>query len=345
MTDLTLRYDWTLDEVQSLYDLPFMELLYRAHTVHKAVFDPNEIQFSSLMSIKTGGCPEDCGYCPQSAHHGTDLEKERLVEIEKVMEQAHAAKDRGATRFCMGAAWKNPNSHDFPMVLDMIRGVKGIGMECCVTLGSLDEDQTRALKDAGLDYYNHNLDTSREHYEKIITTRKFQDRLDTLEKVRDAGINVCCGGILGLGEGESDRSALLMELANMGEHPGSVPINLLVRVKGTPLENADKIDPFIFVRTVAVARIMMPNSYVRLSAGRESMDEATQALCFFAGANSVFFGEKLLTTPNVQSANDMDLLSRLDLKPQGPQTPQAQNQDVARDEFVSGQADRAVGAE
>jgi len=339
MTVPTCRHDWTLLEVQNLFDLPFMELLYRAHSIHKEVFDPNEIQFSSLMSIKTGGCPEDCGYCPQSSHHGTDLEKERLVELQRVLDEALAAKARGATRFCMGAAWKNPNARDFPLVLDMIRGVKQLGLECCVTLGSLDEAQTRDLKDAGLDYYNHNLDTSREHYEKIITTRKFQDRLDTLEKVRDAGINVCCGGILGLGEGESDRSALLMELANMPQHPDSVPINLLVKVKGTPLENADKIDPFIFVRTVAVARIMMPKSYVRLSAGRESMDEATQALCFFAGANSVFFGEKLLTTPNAQSENDMNLLSRLDLKPQAPM------QDEARGEPVLQQAEVAVGAE
>jgi len=339
MTALTCRYDWALSEVQALFDLPFMELLYRAHGIHKEAFNPNEIQFSSLMSIKTGGCPEDCGYCPQSSHHGTDLDKERLVELERVLSEAQTAKERGATRFCMGAAWKNPNARDFPLVLDMIRGVKELGVECCVTLGSLDEEQTRALKDAGLDYYNHNLDTSREHYEKIITTRKFQDRLDTLEKVREAGINVCCGGILGLGEGESDRSKLLMELANMPEHPGSVPINLLVRVKGTPLENADKIDPFIFVRTVAVARIMMPKSYVRLSAGRESMDEATQALCFFAGANSVFFGDKLLTTPNAGSEHDLDLLSRLDLKPQAP------TEDTSRGEPVYQPAGIAVSAE
>jgi len=339
MTALTCRYDWALPEVQALFDLPFMELLYRAHGIHKETFDPNEIQFSSLMSIKTGGCPEDCGYCPQSSHHGADLDKERLVELERVLGEARAAKERGATRFCMGAAWKNPNVRDFPLVLDMIRGVKELGVECCVTLGSLDEEQTHALKDAGLDYYNHNLDTSREHYEKIITTRKFQDRLDTLEKVREAGINVCCGGILGLGEGESDRSKLLMELANMPEHPGSVPINLLVRVKGTPLENADKIDPFIFVRTVAVARIMMPKSYVRLSAGRESMDDATQALCFFAGANSVFFGDKLLTTPNAGSEHDLDLLARLDLKPQAP------TEETSRGEPVSQSAGIAVSAE
>lgn len=332
------RHDWTVDEVQALYDLPFMDLLYRAHTVHKENFDPNEVQFSSLMSIKTGGCPEDCGYCPQSAHHGTALEKERLAEVQSVIQQAQEAKDRGATRFCMGAAWKNPNSKDFPVVLEMIRGVKNIGMQCCVTLGSLDEDQTRDLKEAGLDYYNHNLDTSPEHYEKIITTRKFQDRLDTLEKVRDAGINVCCGGILGLGEAEKDRARLLMELANMPAHPDSVPINLLVRVKGTPLENAKEIDPFIFVRTVAVARLMMPKSHVRLSAGRESMDDATQALCFFAGANSVFFGEKLLTTPNTQADRDLELLGRLDLRPQTFQ------EEAESDEPVSDQAGHALSA-
>ena len=311
-----LRHDWSVEEVQALYDLPFMELLHRAHTVHRENFDPNEIQFSSLMSIKTGGCPEDCGYCPQSAHHGADLEKERLAELNAVLEQAQAAKDRGATRFCMGAAWKNPNNRDFPFVLDMIRGVKELGMQCCVTLGSLTEEQARDLKEAGLDYYNHNLDTSPEHYENIITTRKFQDRLDTLEHVRDAGMSVCCGGILGLGEDEKDRSRLLQELANMPQHPDSVPVNLLVRVKGTPLEHAETIDPFIFVRTVAVARIMMPKSHVRLSAGRESMDDATQAMCFYAGANSVFFGEKLLTTPNMQADKDLELLERLDLRPQ-----------------------------
>ncbi|MFC1674145.1 biotin synthase BioB [Pseudomonadota bacterium] len=331
----SLRHDWTTEEVQALYDLPFMELLYRAHTVHQENFDPNEVQFSSLMSIKTGGCPEDCGYCPQSAHHGTELEKERLIELERVLGEAQAAKARGASRFCMGAAWKNPNARDFPLVLEMIRGVKSLGLECCVTLGSLDEEQTRQLKDAGLDYYNHNLDTSREHYENIITTRKFQDRLDTLEKVRDADIKVCCGGILGLGEGETDRARLLMELANMPAHPDSVPINLLVKVKGTPLEDADDIDPFVFVRTVAAARIMMPQSHVRLSAGRESMDDATQALCFFAGANSVFFGEKLLTTPGNQSERDMELLARLDLKPQEPNSG---------DEPVSGQAEHARSA-
>ena len=333
-----LRHDWSVEEVQALYDLPFMELLHRAHTVHRENFDPNEIQFSSLMSIKTGGCPEDCGYCPQSAHHGADLEKERLAELNAVLEQAQAAKDRGATRFCMGAAWKNPNNRDFPFVLDMIRGVKQLGMQCCVTLGSLTEEQARDLKEAGLDYYNHNLDTSPEHYENIITTRKFQDRLDTLEHVRDAGMSVCCGGILGLGEDEKDRSRLLQELANMPRHPDSVPVNLLVRVKGTPLEHAETIDPFIFVRTIAVARIMMPKSHVRLSAGRESMDDATQAMCFYAGANSVFFGEKLLTTPNMQADKDLELLERLDLRPQ----ELASESD--RDEPVSSEAGHALSA-
>ncbi len=336
------RHDWTAEEIQDLYDLPFMDLLHRAHTVHRENFDPNEIQFSSLMSIKTGGCPEDCGYCPQSAHHGADLQKERMAGLESVLSEAREAKDRGATRFCMGAAWKSPNDRDFPAVLEMIRGVKSLGMECCVTLGALSEQQTRDLKDAGLDYYNHNLDTSREFYGNIITTRTFQDRLDTLEKVRDAGINVCCGGILGLGEGEKDRVRLLMELANLPQHPESVPINLLVRVKGTPLENADDIDPFIFVRTVAVARIIMPKSYVRLSAGRASMDDSTQALCFFAGANSVFFGEKLLTTPNAQADKDTELLEKLGLRPQ--ELDAGTDSGAVADETVSGQAGHARSA-
>lgn len=316
MPSLQCRYDWSLDEVQALFALPFMELVYRAHTVHRQAFDATEIQLSSLMSIKTGGCPEDCAYCPQSAHHMTELEKERLVDLERVLSEAEAAKARGATRFCMGAAWKSPNGRDFPLVVDMIKGVKDLGMECCVTLGSLNEEQVLVLKDAGLSYYNHNLDTSREHYEKIISTRSFQDRLDTLALVRDAGINVCCGGILGLGEDEQDRAKLLMELANMPSHPESVPINLLVKAKGTPLEDAAAVDPFDFVRAVAVARILMPKSYVRLSAGRSEMDEALQALCFFAGANSVFFGDKLLTTDNASVDHDMQLLARLGMKPQ-----------------------------
>lgn len=309
------RNDWGLDEVQALFALSFMELMYRAHTVHRQAFDVNEIQLSSLMSIKTGGCPEDCSYCPQSAHFESGLEKEQLVELDRVLKEAEAAKARGASRFCMGAAWKSPNARDFPLVLEMIRAVKGLDMECCVTLGSLNEDQVGQLKEAGLSYYNHNLDTSREHYEKIVSTRSFQDRLDTLALVRDAGINVCCGGILGLGEDEKDRAKLLRELANMPAHPESVPINLLVKAKGTPLEDAPEVDPFDFVRSVAVARILMPKSYVRLSAGRNEMDEALQALCFFAGANSIFFGDKLLTTANATVDDDMRLLARLGLKP------------------------------
>ncbi len=312
------RHDWTLSEVQALFALPFMDLLYRAHTVHRETFAAREVQLSSLISIKTGGCPEDCAYCPQSAHHEVALENERLLDPSRVLAEARAAKARGATRFCMGAAWKSPNARDFPRVLEMIRGVKELGLECCATLGTLDADQARAMKDAGLGYYNHNLDTSREHYGKIISTRGYQERLDTLARVRDAGIKVCCGGILGLGEAEPDRAKLLIELANMPRHPESVPINLLVKVKGTPLADAEDLDPFDFVRAIAVARIMMPYSYVRLSAGRRDMDDALQALCFFAGANSIFFGDKLLTTANAEANHDLKLLARLGLKPQAP---------------------------
>lgn len=316
MTAPNCRHDWTLAEVQELFALPFMDLVFKAQSIHREYFDPNEVQLSSLMSIKTGGCPEDCAYCPQSAHYETGLEKERLSEVDRVLKEARAAKERGASRFCMGAAWKRPNGRDFPLVLEMVRGVKSLGLESCVTLGMLDQDQVIALRDAGLDYYNHNLDTSREHYDKIITTRSFQDRLDTLSLVRDSGINVCCGGILGLGEAEEDRAKLLLELATLPKHPESVPINLLVKAKGTPLENVEDVDPFDFVRAIAVARILMPTSHVRLSAGRSEMDDALQALCFLAGANSIFFGEKLLTTPNAGADHDIDLLARLGMKPQ-----------------------------
>lgn len=316
MTAPNCRHDWTLAEVQELFALPFMDLVFKAQSIHREYFDPNEVQLSSLMSIKTGGCPEDCAYCPQSAHYETGLEKERLSEVDRVLKEARAAKERGASRFCMGAAWKRPNGRDFPLVLEMVRGVKSLGLESCVTLGMLDQDQVIALRDAGLDYYNHNLDTSREHYDKIITTRSFQDRLDTLSLVRDSGINVCCGGILGLGEAEEDRAKLLLELATLPKHPESVPINLLVKAKGTPLENVEDVDPFDFVRAIAVARILMPTSHVRLSAGRSEMDDALQALCFLAGANSIFFGEKLLTTPNVGADHDIDLLARLGMKAQ-----------------------------
>lgn len=325
MTSQQCRHDWTLAEVQNLFALPFMDLVFKAQCIHRENFDPNEVQLSSLMSIKTGGCPEDCAYCPQSAHYETGLEKERLAELDRVVTEARAAKERGASRFCMGAAWKRPNNRDFPLVVEMVRAVKDLGMESCMTLGALDQDQVTALKEAGLDYYNHNLDTSREFYDKIITTRSFQDRLDTLALVRDAGINVCCGGILGLGEAEEDRAKLLLELANLPHHPESVPINLLVKAKGTPLENAGDVDPFDFVRVIAVARILMPKAYVRLSAGRSGMDDALQALSFLAGANSIFFGEKLLTTPNAGADHDMELLARLGMSAQVIQETSAQD--------------------
>ncbi len=317
MSFSNLRHDWTLPEIQDLFTLPFMDLVYRAQSVHRDNFDPNEVQLSALMSIKTGGCPEDCAYCPQSAHFETGLDKEKLSAVDQVIKEARAAKERGATRFCMGAAWKKPNKRDFPAVLEMVKAVKTLDMESCVTLGALDVDQVAALKEAGLDYYNHNLDTSPEHYGRIISTRTFQDRLDTLSLVRDAGMNVCCGGIVGLGEEEKDRASLLMALANMPKHPESVPINLLVKATGTPLENAEDVDPFDFIRTIAVARILMPKSYVRLSAGRSNMDEAMQALCLLAGANSIFFGETLLTTPNAETDRDMALLTKLGMTAQG----------------------------
>ena len=316
MNPISCRHDWTPAEVESLFRLPFMELLYRAHTVHRACFDPNAIQFSTLISIKTGGCPEDCAYCPQSAHYETGVEKESLVAVARVRAEARAAKARGATRFCMGAAWKNPPARDFQAVLDMVRGVKELGLESCATLGSLSPEQAKALKDAGLDYYNHNLDTSPEYYGEIITTRTYRERLDTLALVRGVGMKVCCGGIVGMGESTRDRARLLQELANLPRHPESVPINLLVRIEGTPLADAAAVDPFDFVRAVAVARILMPRSRVRLAAGRHGMSEELQALCLFAGANSVFFGEKLLTAPNAAAAEDMALLAKLGMRPE-----------------------------
>ncbi len=306
-----LRHDWKQADVQALFDLPFNDLLFQAQQVHRAHFDPNQIQVSTLLSIKTGSCPEDCKYCPQSGHHNTELDKEKLLELDKVVAEASAAKGRGATRFCMGAAWRTPSEQDLGFVLEMVSKVKGLGMETCMTLGMLTTDQASQLAEAGLDYYNHNLDTSPEFYGEIISTRTYQDRLDTLSNVRDAGMKICAGGIVGMGEGEHDRVGLLMQLANLKQHPESVPINLLVKVKGTPLENAAELEPFDFVRTVAVARIMMPKSYVRLSAGRENMNEQLQALCFLAGANSIFYGEKLLTTPNPAESNDQSLLNKL----------------------------------
>ncbi|MBE1302069.1 MAG: biotin synthase BioB [Alteromonadaceae bacterium] len=306
-----IRHDWTIEEVNELFALPFNDLLFRAQTVHRNFFDPNQVQVSTLLSIKTGACPEDCKYCPQSARYDTGLEKERLMEVEKVLETAKQAKATGSTRFCMGAAWRNPKERDMPYLVKMIEGVKELGLETCMTLGMLTRDQALALKQAGLDYYNHNLDTSPEFYGEIITTRTYQNRLDTLQNVREAGMNVCSGGIVGMGESATDRSGLLMQLANLEHHPESVPINMLVKVAGTPLDSVEDLDQFEFIRTIAVARILMPKSYVRLSAGREAMSEQTQALCFMAGANSIFYGCKLLTTPNPETDQDMLLFKKL----------------------------------
>jgi biotin synthase len=311
-----LRHDWTLAEVKALFTQPFNDLLFQAMTVHRAHFNPNQVQVSTLLSIKTGACPEDCKYCPQSGHYNTGLEKEKLLEVQKVLEEAARAKAIGSTRFCMGAAWKHPSAKDMPYVLEMVRGVKALGLETCMTLGRLDRDQTTALAEAGLDYYNHNLDTSPEFYGSIITTRTYGERLQTLAYVRDAGMKICSGGILGMGESLDDRAGLLIQLANLPEHPESVPINMLVKVAGTPLANAEDIDPFDFIRMLAVARILMPHSHVRLSAGREQMNEQMQALAFMAGANSIFYGEKLLTTGNPQADKDMLLFARLGIAPE-----------------------------
>ncbi len=311
-----IRHDWSRDEIVALFEQPFNDLLFQAQSVHRANFDPNSIQISTLCSIKTGACPEDCAYCPQSARYDTGLEREKLMAVDKVLEEAQQAKASGATRFCMGAAWRSPKNKDMPYVLNMVKGVKSLGMETCMTLGMLAPEQAKELSDAGLDYYNHNLDSSEEFYGEIITTRTYQDRLDTLSHVRDAGIKVCCGGIVGMGEGVKDRAGLVMQLANLPEHPESVPINMLVKVEGTPLEAQAELDPFDFIRTIAVTRIVMPKSYVRLSAGREDMNEQTQAFAFMAGANSIFYGEKLLTTPNPEANKDMQLLNKLQIKPE-----------------------------
>ncbi|ENM5739335.1 biotin synthase BioB [Vibrio mimicus] len=308
---MEVRHNWTVAEVKALLDKPFMDLLFEAQQVHRLHHSHNHVQVSTLLSIKTGACPEDCKYCPQSAHYRTDVDKERLMEVERVLDAAQKAKNSGSTRFCMGAAWKNPKERDMPLLKEMIRGVKDMGLETCMTLGMLTPDQAQQLAQAGLDYYNHNLDTSPEFYGNIITTRTYQDRLDTLSHVRDAGMKICSGGIIGMGESTNDRAGLLVELANLPTHPESVPINMLVKVKGTPLEQVDDVDPFDFVRLIAVARIMMPKSAVRLSAGREKMNEQMQALCFMAGANSIFYGCKLLTTPNPAEDSDMLLFKKL----------------------------------
>ncbi len=311
---MTLRNDWNLEEIELLFDLPFNDLLYQSHSIHRQNFNPNEVQISTLLSVKTGACPEDCSYCSQSSKNDTGLERERLLPIDEVISAANEAKKNGATRFCMGAAWRNPTDKNLDRVIQMITSVKQLGMETCVTLGMLEKTQAIRLKEAGLDYYNHNLDTSPEFYGEVISTRSYEDRLNTLEHVRDAGINVCSGGILGLGETRRDRARLLQELANLPEHPQSVPINDLVQIKGTPLDGIDKLDSFEFVRTIAVARILMPESYVRLSAGRTEMNDEMQALCFFAGANSIFYGDRLLTTDNPEESHDHQLFQSLGIE-------------------------------
>jgi biotin synthase len=310
-----IRHDWTREEIRALFQLPFNELIFRAQSLHRRYFDAREVQISTLLSIKTGGCPEDCAYCPQSARYETGVKAEKLMALDAVLKEARAAKDRGASRFCMGAAWREPKDRDLDQVCAMVEGVKSLGLETCATLGMLTGEQARKLKGAGLDYYNHNLDTSAELYGEIVTTRTYQERLDTLAEVRAAGIAVCCGGIVGMGEDEDDRAGLIATLACLDPHPESVPINALVRVAGTPLEKMPALEALDFVRTIAVARIAMPKSVVRLSAGREEMSDETQALCFLAGANSIFYGPKLLTTPNPAADHDRALMARLGLKP------------------------------
>ena len=311
-----MRHDWTRDEIRTLFALPFPELMFRAQSIHRTHFDPTEVQISTLLSIKTGGCPEDCAYCPQSVHYETGVNAEKLMSLDAVLAEARAAKRAGASRFCMGAAWREPKDRDLDKVCTMVAGVKALGIETCATLGMLDAGQARRLKASGLDYYNHNLDTSPEYYGAIITTRTYQERLDTLGHVRDAGMHVCCGGIVGMGESLEDRVGMIVTLASLPVHPESVPINMLVEVEGTPLAGSDrKLDPLDFVRTIAVARITMPQSVVRLSAGREDMSDETQVLCFLAGANSVFYGPKLLTTANPGRDRDMRLMDKLGLVP------------------------------
>jgi biotin synthase len=314
----SIRHDWTRDQIGALFDLPFPELLFQAQSVHRRHFDPTEVQISTLLSIKTGGCPEDCAYCPQSARYRTGVESEKLMALDAVIAEARAAKNAGASRFCMGAAWRSPKDRDLDSVCAMVEAVKVLGLETCATLGMLTGPQALRLKQSGLDYYNHNLDTSPEFYGQIITTRIYQDRLETLEHVRDAGIHVCCGGIVGMGETRADRIGMVVTLASLPVHPESVPINMLVRVDGTPLAGAPALDPLELVRTIAVARITMPRSVVRLSAGREDMSDETQALCFLAGANSIFYGPKLLTTPNPVCDRDRELMAKLGMSPMQP---------------------------
>ncbi len=306
---------WSVAQIVALFELPFADLMHQAQSVHRANFDPNAVQVSTLLSIKTGGCSEDCGYCPQAARYHTDVENEPMMQLDEVLAAAKAAKESGASRFCMGAAWRSPKQKDLEPVLKMISEVKAMGLETCATLGMLKDGQATQLKEAGLDYYNHNLDTAPEFYGDVITTRTYQERLDTLDSVREADINVCCGGIVGMGESRNQRAGLLAQLANMERPPESVPINLLTQVEGTPLHGTDSLDPFEFIRTIAAARITMPKSYVRLSAGRQSMHEGIQALCFLAGANSIFYGEKLLTTGNPEAETDKALFAKLGIHP------------------------------
>lgn len=313
-----IRNNWQPQEISALFSLPFNDLVFRAAGIHRQHFDPNAVQVSTLLSIKTGACPEDCKYCPQASRYNTGLKRERLLAVEKVINEAKLAKQKGASRFCMGAAWRNPHQRDMPYVLEMVRQVKALGLETCMTLGMLTEEQAQELSGAGLDYYNHNLDTSREYYKQIISTRSFDDRLDTLKNVRSAGLKVCSGGIVGLGESRNDRIGLLQQLANLPVQPESVPINMLVKIEGTPLADAADLDPFEFVRTIAVARILMPRSFVRLSAGRQEMNDQMQSLCFLAGANSIFYGERLLTTDNPEANHDQQLFQRLGIVPLDP---------------------------
>ena len=319
---------WTLKEANALFEKPFFELLYEAQTIHRQHFDPQQVQISTLLSIKTGACPEDCKYCAQSARYKTGLEKERLMEVQQVVETARKARAAGSTRFCMGAAWKNPHERDMPYLETMVKEVRALGMETCMTLGMLNSSQAERLAKAGLDYYNHNLDTSPEFYGSIVTTRTYQDRLDTLDNVRDAGIKVCSGGILGLGEAVRDRAAMLVQLANLPKAPESVPINMLAKIKGTPFEDNEEVDPFDFVRTIAVARLIIPKSHVRLSAGREMMNEQTQALCFMAGANSIFYGCKLLTTTNPEENTDIALFKKLGIKREAIHVTRGDNEET-----------------
>lgn len=315
-----IRHDWTVGEVEALLALPFNDLIFQAQTVHRRHFDPNEVQMSTLLSIKTGGCPENCGYCAQSAHFETGLKASKLLEVERVLAEAARAKEAGATRYCMGAAWRSPKDRDMETLCAMVEGVKGMGLETCMTLGMLTDEQAERLADAGLDYYNHNIDTSEERYGDVVSTRTFQDRLDTLSRVRDAGMKVCCGGILGMGEDTSDHASMLVTLANLPVHPESVPINMLIPMPGTPLGNTAPVDPFDFVRCIAAARIMMPASVVRLTAGRENMSDELQALCFLAGANSIFIGERLLTAKNPERDRDNVMLEKLGLRPMPAET-------------------------